>query len=88
VQFDGTLRDANAYTVLGAEEDEISESLADRVDDGMDLKAAVKAACGAIESATGQSVEDESWESGFLDRSADRRAFRRLTTSEIGTARS
>ena len=88
VQFDGTLRDADAYTVLGAEEEEIADSLAERVDDGMDLNAAVKAACDAIESATGQSVDDEGWESGFLDRSATRRAFLRLTPGQIGAARS
>ena len=88
VQFDGTLRDADAYTVLGAEEEEITDSLAGRVDDGMDLNAAVKAACDAIESATGQSVDDKGWESGFLDRVATRRAFRRLTPGEIGAARS
>jgi proteasome alpha subunit len=87
VQFDGTLRDADTYTVLGAEEDAIGESLAGRVDDGMDLSAAVKAACDAIETATGQPVADESWESGFLDRSAQRRAFRRLTPDEIAAAR-
>jgi proteasome alpha subunit len=87
VQFDGTLRDADTYTVLGAEEDEIGDSLAGRVDDGMDLSAAVKAACDAIEAATGQSVADASWESGFLDRSAQRRSFRRLTPDEIAAAR-
>jgi proteasome alpha subunit len=88
VQFDGTLRDADTYTVLGAEEDAIGESLAGRVGDGMDLSAAVKAACDAIEAATGQPVADENWESGFLDRSAQRRAFRRLTPDEIAAARS
>lgn len=88
VQFDGTLRDADMYTVLGAEEDEIGNSLAERVNEGMDLSAAVKTACDAIEAATGQPVADENWESGFLDRSAQRRAFRRLTPDEIATARS
>ena len=87
VQFDGTLRDADTYTVLGAEEDAIGETLAGRVDDGMDLSAAVKAACDAIETATGQPVADEHWESGFLDRSAQRRAFRRLTPDEIAATR-
>ena len=88
VQFDGTLRDADTYTVLGAEEEEIADALAGQVNDGIDLDAAVKAACDAIESATAQSVDDDGWESGFLDRVATRRAFRRLTPGEIGAARS
>jgi proteasome alpha subunit len=88
VQFDGTLRDAENYTVLGADEDEIAESLAGQLADGIDLAATVKVACDAIESATGQVVDDTAWESGFLDRSASRRTFRRLTSDEIGAARS
>jgi proteasome alpha subunit len=88
IQFDGTLRDADQYTVLGAGEDEIGESVADRIGDGMDLNQAVKAACDAIETAAGQSVADDGWESGLLDRSAARRAFRRLTPQEIASARS
>ena len=88
IQFDGTLRDAENFTVLGADEDEIGDSLAGQFADGMDLTAAVKAACDAIESATGQTVEDAAWESGFLDRSARRRTFRRLTSDEIAAARS
>jgi proteasome alpha subunit len=88
IQFDGTLRDANSYTVLGAGEDEIGESLATQLKDDMGLNAAVSAACDAIESATGQQVSDDAWESGFLDRAARRRSFRRLTVDEIGAARS
>jgi len=88
IQFDGTLRDADAYTVLGAGEDEIGEALASQLNGDMSLDAAVRAACDAIEAATGQSVPDAGWESGFLDRSAKRRTFRRLTPDEIGSARS
>jgi proteasome alpha subunit len=88
IQFDGTLRDANSYTVLGAGEDEIGESLATQLEDDMGLNAAVKAACDAIESATGQQVSDDAWESGFLDRTARRRSFRRLSVDEIAAARS
>ena len=88
IQFDGTLRDADAYTVLGAGEDEIGEALASQLNGDMSLDAAVRAACDAIEAATGQSVPDAGWESGFLDRSAKRRTFRRLTPGEIGAARS
>lgn len=88
IQFDGTLRDAENFTVLGAGEEEIGDALSEQHVDDMDLHAAVKVACDAIESATGQAVPDSAWESGFLDRSADRRAFRRLTPDEIGAARS
>lgn len=88
VQFDGTLRDADRYTVLGAGEDEIGSTLSDQIQDDISLGAAVKSACDAIESATGQLVAADGWESGFLERSATRRAFRRLAPDEIDSARS
>jgi proteasome alpha subunit len=88
IQFDGTLRDADEYTVLGANEEEILAELEGNVSADMSLEAAVAAACSSIEVGTGDRVEDEGWEIGFLDRAADRRTFRRLTTQELHAARS
>ena len=87
VQFDGTLRDADGLAVLGAEEESISEQLAGSHDSSGSLHAAVKAVASAIESAADGPIAHDAWETGFLDRSSERRAFRRLSADEIGAAR-
>lgn len=87
IQFDGTLRDADEFTALGANEEEILSELEGNVSADMTLETAVAAACQAIEVGTGEQVDDDGWETGFLDRSADRRTFRRLTPDQIRAAR-
>ncbi len=87
VQFDGTLRDADAYTALGANEDDIVAALEGNVSPEMTVEDALAAACQAIETGTGDTVTDEDWETGFLDRHAERRTFRRLSIEELQAAR-
>ncbi len=88
VQFDGTLRDADSFAVLGAGEDAITEAVGAGRTESMSLDAAVALATSAIEHAEERQVPDDGWETGFLDRTSERRTFRRLTTEEIATARS
>lgn len=87
IQFDGTLRDAEGIAVLGAEEEEITRQLGEPWDSSVSLTEALAAACGAIEAATDREIAPETWETGFLQRDAKRRAFRRLTTDEIVASR-
>ena len=88
IQFDGTLRDANGLAVLGAEEEEITRVLEDAADPAMTLEEAIRTACSAIEQATEREIPPRAWETAFLDRSATRRAFTRLTADEVAAARS
>lgn len=87
VQFDGTLRDSPGYAVLGAGEDEIAEAIAAGASDTLSLPDAVALAAGAIEQSEDRELGPSEWETGFLDRAADRRTFRRLTVDEIASAR-
>jgi proteasome alpha subunit len=87
IQFDGTLRDAEGIAVLGAEEEEITRQLGEPWDSSVPLTEALAAACTAIEAATDREIAPETWETGFLQRDAERRAFRRLTTDEIVASR-
>lgn len=87
IQFDGTLRDAEGIAVLGAEEEEITRQLGEPWDSSVPLSEALAAACTAIEAATDREIAPETWETGFLQRDAKRRAFRRLTTDEIVASR-
>lgn len=87
VQFDGTLRDVDGFAVLGADEDAIYERLVETQDSDAALGVVLDRACTAIEQSLDREVAPEGWETGFLDRSAERRSFRRLTTDEVSTAR-
>lgn len=86
VQFDGTLRDADGYAVLGAGEDAISETVGEAISDTMTLDEAVVIATSAIEQAEEREIAASHWETGFLDRAGDRRTFRRLSIDELVAA--
>lgn len=83
VQFDGTMRDAQGFAVLGAGEDEIADSLGESVDHSASLAEAARTAMTAIERAEDREIDAEAWETGFLDRGGDRRLFRRLDSEEF-----
>jgi len=88
ILFDGTLRDADGYAVLGGGEDAIAEAVGDGLSNSVTLAEAVHLAASSIEEAEGREIEADGWETGFLDRSGERRLFRRLTVDEIMSARS
>lgn len=86
VQFDGTLRDADRFAVIGAGEEEISDAVEVSLKDGMTLEEGVGVAMAAIEGVEDREIEASQWETGFLRRSEDRRAFDRLTTEQLAAA--
>lgn len=87
IQFDGTLRDIKRFGAMGGMADELTERLAQDLDDLPDLGAAVRLAADTIEVVLETTIDDEDWEAAILDRNLGRRKFRRLTPSEIGAAR-
>lgn len=87
IQFDGTLRDADRFVVLGAGEEAIAEVVGSSVSEETSLSEAVSIAMRAIEAAEDREISISSWETGFLDRSSTRRGFRRLTVDELTEAR-
>ncbi len=88
IQFDGTLRDAGKLAVLGAGEDAISQRLVENPVSDLDIGDALHEVCQAIEESAERDIADNEWETGFLDRAAGRRTFRRLSREEVSTARS
>ncbi|MGI9584066.1 MAG: proteasome subunit alpha [Acidimicrobiia bacterium] len=87
VQFDGTLRDVDGYAVLGADEEAIAERLSTTREPDAPLAEALHTACSAIEQSLDREVPADGWETGFLDRNAERRTFRRLTEDDVAEAR-
>lgn len=86
IQFDGTLRDADRFAVIGAGEEEISDAVEVSLKDGMTLEEGVGVAMAAIEGVEDREIEASQWETGFLRRSDDRRTFDRLTTEQLAAA--
>jgi len=86
VQFDGTLRDADRFVVLGAGEDEIAELISASLKAETSLDDAVALATASIQQVEEKKIDISEWETGFLERSAERRAFRRLEPAELESA--
>jgi len=87
IQFDGTLRDINAYGAMGGMEEELTERLAAELEGLPDQHGAVRLAADTIEGVLEVELADDAWEAAVLDRNLGRRKFRRLDASEIGAAR-
>jgi len=87
VQFDGTLRDLDHFGAIGGEDEELSSRLESGFSEGMDLAAALRLGCEAIESDDGEVVPPDEWEAAVLDRTNGRRKFRRLDADTVAAAR-
>jgi proteasome alpha subunit len=86
VQFDGTLRDADRFAVLGAGAEAIAERISASLNADMSLDDAVALAADSIMHVEEKEIDTSEWETGFLERSAERRAFRRLKPTELESA--
>lgn len=88
VQFDGTLRDARRFATLGGDEEQLAAALEDRFSDELDLPSAIDVAASVVETVESRQIPAEDWEAAVLERTIERRKFRRLTVEEISAARS
>ena len=82
IQYDGTLRDENSFTVLGGDADAIAErvrsSWSDKMDIGEALRCCVTALAGPERTLTAEEVEV-----AVLDRTRPRRCFARVDPTEV-----
>lgn len=88
IQYDGTLLDLKRFGVIGGDEDDLTARLESDYEAGMDLAAALRLSCGAIEALNGDPIGAEEWEAAVLDRGNGRRMFRRISAETIAAARS
>jgi proteasome alpha subunit len=84
VLYDGTVMDEDRFSVLGGDSDAIAERLEAAWQPGLDLAGAVGAAVGAL-AGPDRSLTADDLEIAVLERSAGRRAFRRLSDAELAT---
>ncbi|MDJ0961159.1 MAG: proteasome subunit alpha [Acidimicrobiia bacterium] len=88
IQFDGTLLAEQRYAAIGGKDDELAEKLEEAFETNLDLAGAIAASASAIEAVEEREIDADEWEAAVLDRSMDRRMFRRLEPGEIAGARS
>ena len=87
VTYDGTLYAEQGYSAIGGQEEALGSHLKDVYEDGAPLQQAIRWA----KDACLIGIEDEEvaaggWEAAVLDRTAGRRAFRRLDPAEVDAA--
>jgi proteasome alpha subunit len=81
VTYDGTLYDERKFVAIGGKAEQLVEALQDLWEDDLTLERALEIGTEAFRQAEGR--EMEGWEAAVLDYSNGRRAFRRLTGSEL-----
>ncbi len=88
VRFDGTLHDARRFAAMGGHDERLAERLDVGYRDGMDLAETIRLAADALEHVEEREIAADGWEAAVLDRTLERRKFRRLGADEIAAARS
>ena len=86
VTYDGTLFAEERFSAIGGQEEELETFLRERFHPDASLPEALGWAMGAFEAANSRTFDPDEWEAAVVDRTAGRRAFRRLTTAELTPA--
>lgn len=84
VTYDGTLYDERPFCAIGGQADVLTSTLAEQFEEPTSLGATIQLVAGAF--AQVEQREIDGWEAAVLDRTRDRRTFRRLTQEEITEA--
>ena len=83
ILYDGTVMDEDRFSVLGGDAESIAERLEAQYQPGFDLGSALTLAVSAL-AGPDRTLGADALEVAVLDRTAARRAFRRLTDDEVG----
>lgn len=83
VRFDGTLRDEHGFAIIGGDDEELKGRIGAAHRQDMSLDEAIALTTGAIRDVTEAEIPIDTWEAAVLDRTLDRRKFRRLETEEL-----
>jgi len=82
ILYDGTVMDEDRFTVLGGEAEAIAARMDEAWTSGMDLASVLRAAVSALAGAERTLTADD-LEVAVLERTAERRAFRRIDRSDL-----
>jgi proteasome alpha subunit len=91
ILYDGTIEDERNYAAMGGQADEIRRFLKDNYKDGLSLGDAVQLAVRALNVTQNKTLTAKDLEVGVLDRTKERRKFRRIPAEALsqllGTAK-
>src|SRR5690242_15928031 len=82
IMYDGVVMDEQNYSVLGGQAEQINEALKDQYDGSADLRAALTLGAKVL-GADDESLKPDQLEVALLDRTRERRAFRRITRDQL-----
>ena len=82
ILYDGTVMDEDRFSVLGGEAETLADRLEAGYEPGLDLAAALTLAVGAL-AGPDRTLGADALEVAVLERTAARRAFRRLSDDEV-----
>jgi proteasome alpha subunit len=85
ILYDGTIEDELAYAAMGGQAEEIRRFLKDHYREGMPLAAAVQLGVRALTVTQNKTLTERDLEVALLDRKRERRKFRRISNTELGT---
>jgi proteasome alpha subunit len=81
--FDGSVTDEHGAVGVGGKSEELTEKLKDGYTEGMDLATAVRKSAEALASMEERSLDADLIEAAVLDRTRNRRKFRRIPDVEV-----
>jgi proteasome alpha subunit len=84
IMYDGVVMDEQNYSVLGGQAEQISETLKDTYETGADLQTALRLGASVL-GAEDESLSADQLEVALLDRTRDRRAFKRIVGEELAS---
>ena len=90
IAFDGIYSEEEKYAVIGGRATEITEILEQRYTDGLEMQAALQLVTETFRTIEANAADDyeinpQTIEVAYLEQTAERRKFRRLSTDEVTT---
>ncbi len=83
ILFDGSVADERGCVAVGGRAEELGDRLRSEYREGLSLAEAIPFAVGAVSSIEQRSLDAPNLEAAVLDRTRERRKFRRLLDDEV-----
>ena len=84
ILYDGTIEDERNYAAMGGQADEIRRFLKDHYRDGMGLDESLQLGVRALSVTQNKTLSERDLEVAVLDRTKERRKFRRIPSEALG----
>jgi len=86
ILFDGSVADQKGYVGMGGRSDELNTRLKDAYRDDLSLAAGLEVAVRTLSEVEERQIHVDNLEAAVLDRTRERRKFRRLSDAQLGEA--